>query len=71
MMRDLSPSFMVAHAAISSILRPQPRQRPLTGSSTQTLMQGVKAVMARLVTIRPQHKRRLAKRNGGGDQART
>ncbi|HEY3622112.1 MAG TPA: hypothetical protein VGL12_06890 [Roseiarcus sp.] len=36
-----STSLIVAQAAISSLVRPQPMQKADSGSITQTLMQGV------------------------------
>jgi hypothetical protein len=41
MMRFRSASLILDHDAISSTVRPQPRQKPVPGSSTHTLMQGV------------------------------
>jgi len=36
-----SASLIAVQAAISAVVRPQPTHRPESGSTTQTLMQGV------------------------------
>jgi hypothetical protein len=50
MMRLRSESLMAAQLAISSMVRPQPRQKPVSVSSVQMSMQGVcKWMPARLI----------------------
>ena len=44
MMASRSVSLIVAHAVISSPVRPQPMHKADSGSRTQTLMQGVETV---------------------------
>jgi hypothetical protein len=48
MMSRRWPGWRLIHAPISAPVRPQPMQKPLAGSITQVLMQGVSMGMGEL-----------------------
>lgn len=68
MMRRRSVSFIVVQVAISSSVRPQPRQSPVRGSMVQTLVQGeLIGIVRDVLRFGRHHRGGGAERNAAAD----